>query len=156
VQAVGAALSELRAQAPASGDPEARALAAALDDLEQLRPAYLRACELHQRLSRSLAQGTDRYREEIARLTALHAAEKDLGLKLELRQTINAAQREIDQHARLDELRRALELRVSQLEHDLSHLRSLLLSGAAPSEARAEAERLLLHVGGFAALETQS
>jgi hypothetical protein len=153
--AVGQAVSLLamhagegRALEPALGD--------ALSDLERLRPIFLKLCKLHERLSAQLQELVQRPPElEVARLSQAYAAEKDLGLRLTLHQSIKLAQKKIEQQARMVDLRRGIELKLSLIEQSLQHLANQQQMGAPAVDLARDIQGLLTQVDTMAALEAE-
>ena len=109
----------------AEGSLTAPAERAMLFELEQLRPSFLRLCRLHERLLQRLEEmRLSPPEHEVAQLSQAYAAEKDLGLRFTLHQGIKLAQRKVEQQARLVDVRRQIELKLSLIEQSLVHLRS--------------------------------
>ena len=102
---VGQSISWITMRAEASArSPEERAV---LLELEALRLAFLRLCQLRERL----VQRLDELRlappeQEVAELSRAYSAEKDLGQRFTLHQGIKAAQKKIELQARWLELQR--------------------------------------------------
>jgi len=150
--AIGQSISwlVLHAEARAEG-PSERAL---LAELEGLRPAFLRLCQLHERLGQRLAElRLAPPEQEVARLSQAYAAEKDLGLRFTLHQSIKLAQRQIEQQSHLVDAQRQIELKLSLLEQSLVHLRNQQQLGAAWPDLARDIQGLLSQVGGAATLE---
>ena len=153
--AVGQAVSLLAMHAGEGRalDPE---LGAALIDLEQLRPMFLKLCKLHERLSLQLQELVQRPPEvEVARLSHAYAAEKDLGLRLTLHQSIKLAQKKIEQQARMVDVRRSIELELSLVEQSLQHLAVQQQIGAPAADLARDIQGLLAQLGTIAALEAE-
>jgi hypothetical protein len=131
-------------------------LGAALIDLEQLRPTFLKLCQLHERLSLQLQELVQRPPElEVARLSQAYAAEKDLGLRLTLHQSIKLAQKKIEQQARMVDLRRGIELKLSLVERSLAQLGSQQQLGVPDADLARDIRGLLAQVGTTTELETE-
>lgn len=140
----------LHAEARAEG-PSERAL---LAELEGLRPGFLRLCQLQERLGQRLAElRLAPPEQEVARLSRAYAAEKDLGLRFTLHQSIKLAQRQIEQQSHLVDAQRQIELKLSLLEQSLVHLRNQQQLGAAWPDLSRDIQGLLSHASGAAALE---
>lgn len=139
-------------------EPTARAPAdrAALVELEQLRPGFLRLCRLRQRLVQRLEEFRAAPPEhEVAELSQAYAAEKDLGLRFTLHQAIKLAQRKIEQQARLGDARRQLELKLSMIEQSLAQLRHQQQLGAGYADLARDIQGVSSHLAGAAALEAE-
>jgi hypothetical protein len=134
-------------------DPE---LARALVDLEQLRPVVLGLCKLHERVALQLQELVRRPPEhEVARLSQAYAAEKDLGLRLTLHQSIKLAQKKIEQQARMVDMRRSVELKLSLVEQSLAHLANQQQMGVVPADLARDIRGLLAQLGTTSALEAE-
>ena len=97
----------------------------AMTRLETLGPVYLGLCETHQRIAKFLTATPEaEIAAEIARLTAEFAAEKDLGLRLSLRQALGLARRRQEHRASMIHLLRSLGVKLESVERSLAYLRS--------------------------------
>ncbi len=125
------AIAAISARASAGGGPVP---IAALAELDQLRPLFLRHCQLHERLSRRLQElVVAPPQADVERLSHAYAAEKDLGARYTLHQAIKLAQRRVEQQVRMVEVRRDLEQKLSLIEqvpHELPNRQDLGLSSA--------------------------
>jgi hypothetical protein len=152
--AVGQSISwiVLHAESRAQG-PSERAL---LAEVEGLRPAFLRLCQLQERLGQRLEELRLAPPEhEVARLSQAYAAEKDLGLRFTLHQSIKLAQRKIEQQSHMVDSQRQIELKLSLLEQSLVHLRTQQQLGAAWPDLARDIQSLLAQAGGAATLEAE-
>ena len=132
------------------------ALGVALSELEQLRPTFLKLCKLHERLSVQLQELVQRPPElEVARLSQAYAAEKDLGLRLTLHQSIKLAQKKIEQQARMVDLRRSIELKLSLIEQSLQHLANQQQMGVPAADLARDIQALLAQAETAAAFEAE-
>lgn len=150
--AVGQSISwiVLHAETRVEG-PSERAL---LAELEGLRAVFLRLCELQERVGQRLAElRLAPPAQEVARLSRAYAAEKDLGLRFTLHQSIKLAQRKIEQQSQLSEAERQIEHQLSRLEQSLVHVRTQQQMGAAWPDLSRDIQGLLAQSGGVAALE---
>ncbi len=128
----------------------------ALADLERLRPTFLHLCQLQERLGQRLEELKLAPPEvEVARFSQAYAAEKDLGLRFTLHQSIKLAQRKIEQQARMADAQRQIELKLSLLEQSLVHLRNQQQLGAAWSDLSRDVQGIMSHGSGVAALEVE-
>jgi hypothetical protein len=129
---------------------------ATLLELEEARPAFLKLCKLHERLLQRLEEmRLSPPEQEASQLSQAYAAEKDLGLRFTLHQGIKLAQRKIEQQARLVDLKRQLELKLSLLEQSLAHLRSQQQLGAPAADLARDVPGILAHGAAAAALEAE-
>lgn len=152
--AVGQSISwiVLSAESLARG-PSERAL---LAELEELRPAFLRLCQLQERLAQRLEELRLAPPEhEVARLSQAYAAEKDLGLRFTLHQSIKLAQRKIEQQAHMIDSQRQIELKLSLLEQSLLHLRNQQQLGVAWPDLARDIQGLLIQVNAAANWEAE-
>lgn len=153
VQAVGNNVSWilLRHEAAARSAPERAALA----ELEQLRPAFLRLCRMHERLRQQLNElRLTPPEHEVIQLSARYAAEKDLGLRFTIHQAIKQAQRKIEQQTRLSDLFRHAELKLSLIEQSLVQLRNQGQLGGPSGDWVRDLQGVLVHATGVSELET--
>jgi hypothetical protein len=133
---------------PLARGPSERAL---LAELEALRPTYLRLCQLQERLGQRLEElRLSPPEHEVARLSQAYAAEKDLGLRFTLHQSIKLAQRKIEQQAHLVDSQRQIELKLSLLEQSLLHLRNQQQLGAPWPDLARDIQGLLIQVSAAA------
>lgn len=152
---VGQAISLITMHGEAAS-AESPALRDALAALEQLRPTFLRFCQLHERLSGRLQEMAQQPpQQEVARLSQAYAAEKDLGLRLTLHQSIKLAQKKIEQQARMLEMRRSVDLKLTMVEQVLGTLRNQQQLGASAQDLVREMQGLVVQVGTSAALEAE-
>ena len=137
----------------ASSSPELRD---ALNDLEHLRPTFLQFCQLHERLSHALQEmQREPPQQEVQRLSQAYAAEKDLGIRFTLHQSIKLAQKKIEQQARMIDLRRSVELKLTMVEQVLGTLRNQQQLGALAPDLVREMRGLVMQVGTPAALDAE-
>ena len=100
-------------------------LAASLTVLSELSSAFERSSKLHERLLRFLSQSSKEDLErDVGKLTEAFSNEKDLGLRVTLRQALILAQRRLEQYGRIRALERATELRLGMIESAAGHVRS--------------------------------
>jgi hypothetical protein len=151
--AVGQTISLITMNGGSATDPELRA---AIGELEQLRPVFLQFCQLQERLSLRLQEmQANPPQQEVQRLSAAYAAEKDLGMRLTLHQAIKVAQKKIEQQSRMVELRRNVELKLSMVEQVLGMLRNQQQLGAPTHELVHEMRGLVAQVGTTATFEAE-
>jgi hypothetical protein len=132
-------------------------LTSALATLPELAASFERLCTLHQRLSRFVAQNSRADLErEMTKLTDAFSKEKDLGLRVTLRQALIIAQRRLDQFTRLVALHRASELRLDMIESAAAHVRSSGLAMTSADDFAGEIRGLSTHVTTVNALEHDS
>jgi hypothetical protein len=158
VKRLGLSLHEIRA----SADEELRRvrspeLSSALASLRELAASFERLCLLHQRLSRFVAQNSRADLEhEVTKMTDAFSKEKDLGLRVTVRQALLIAQRRLEQHGRIVALHRASELRLDMIESAAAHVQSSGLAVASPDDFAGEIRGLMTHVTTVSALEHDS
>ena len=154
VLAVGQSISWIALKAePNASSPNERAL---LGDLETLRPIFVRSCQLQERVAQRLEElRLAPPEQEVARLSQAYAAEKDLGLRFTLHQSIKLAQRKIEQRAHLVDAQRQIELKLSWLERALHHLRSQQQLGAPWPDIARDIHALTTEASHLAALEAE-
>jgi len=129
---------------------------ALLNEFEGLRPAFLRLCQLQERVDARLEDlRLDPPEHEVARLSHAYAAEKDLGLRFTLHQSIKLAQKKIEQQSRMVDLQRQVELKLSLLEQSLTHLRSQQQLGVAWPDVARDMQALVAHASSALGLEAE-
>lgn len=154
VLAVGQSISWIVLKAEAHADTaEERSL---LADLERLRPVFVRLCQLQERFWQRLEELRLAPPEhEVTRLSQAYAAEKDLGLRFTLHQSIKLAQRKIEQQAHLVDAQRQIELKLSLIEQSLLHLRNQQQLGAPWPDVARDIQGLTTQNGSVATLEAE-
>ena len=125
--------------------------------LQGLLGAFMRMGALHQRLSRVLndAEGPG-LETKVARLGQALRAEKDVAVRLSLRQALSVGQRRLKQHEEIERTRRDLEVKLTTLELAFGYLRSALVSGGTPSELIGQLDELETGAGFVADLENEA
>jgi hypothetical protein len=117
---------------------------AAVTRLETLRDVHLALCETHQRVTKFLAATpTQELAGEVERLKAAFSAEKDIGLRLTLRQALTLAQRRVAHRESLGQTLRGVGVRLEALERSVSYLRSQGDSLARSPRFRSDVEQLV-------------
>jgi hypothetical protein len=126
----------------------------AIARLETLGPVYLELCVTHQRLGSFLLVATEAELSlEAERLKSLFSAEKDLGIRLTLRQALALAQRRIEHRQAMLQLFRSLGVKLESVERSVAYLRSqgpALTSNPAFAD---EIEALLAETGPAVAVD---
>jgi hypothetical protein len=139
------AISAISSRASSGGGPIP---IGALAELDQLRPLFLRHCQLHERLSRRLQElALAPPEQEVARLSQAYAVEKDLGARFTLHQGIKLAQKRLDQQARMVEMRRELEQALAPIERIPGQLHQQQQLGLSSAELATDMHALLSSVG---------
>lgn len=125
-------------------------------DLEELRPVFVRLCQLHERVGQRLEEVKASPPElEVAELSRAYAAEKDLGVRFTLHQGIKAAQKKIEQQGRWLELHRQAEHKLAIVEQSLSHLVGQQQLGLAGADLVREVQGVISHVTTLPAMEAE-
>lgn len=151
--AVGQAISVIMLHAPDAHEPVMRA---ALVELESLRPTFLHYCQLHERLSQRLQEMVLAPPQQEAQMLAqAYAAEKDLGARFTLHQSLKLAQKKTEQQARMTDMRRSIELKLVLVEQSLAHLHQQLSFGVVAAELARDMSGLVAQVGTAARLEAE-
>jgi hypothetical protein len=154
VQTLDRALATLRTL----GDARAPAdFSHALLRLDTLRPIYRSLCESDQRIGRFLAATTEAdLVAEAERLKAQFAAEKDLGVRLTIRQAIGSAQRRVEHRRTMAQLQRGIFVKLESLERSitffLSQGRALASNAGFPNDV----EALLAEIGPAIVADVES
>lgn len=127
------------------------------DRLQALAATFVQMSTLHQRLVRFLGSSPTGHLEgEVARLGREMAAEKDAGVRLTMRQTMNVAQRRQKQQEQIDGTRRALEAKMQTLEMSLDYLRSQIFAGGTEDDVDAQLDELAATVSFLPDLEAEA
>lgn len=122
--------------------------AIAASRLETLRSLYGGLCETHQRIGRFLSTATEAALvAEAERLKATFAAEKDLGLRLTLRQALGSATRRVDHRKSMVELQRGIGVKLESIERSMAYFVSQGAMLGANTEFAGDVEALLAEVG---------
>jgi hypothetical protein len=129
-------------------------LTTTLAHLDDAHRSFLRLAGLHQRLSQFLhgtpSSDLDR---DAARLHEDYAREKDLAVRMAIRQSLNLIQRR-RQHRQLTvNMLRAVELRVAAVEQSFAYIETQVLPLGSALELKAEVEALIARVSSVDALE---
>jgi hypothetical protein len=136
-----------------SDDPLAQA---ARLELEALRPAFVRLCQLRERLLHLAEEMRLAPPEhELAELSRAYAAEKDIGQRFTLHQGIKAAQRKVEQQQRLASVLRQVDVKLSLVEDSLVHLRHAHQQGLTGADLARDVQALMMHVLLVPALEAE-
>jgi hypothetical protein len=97
----------------------------AVTRLETLRGIHLALCESHQRITKFLAATPAKeLGAEVDRLRVAFMAEKDIGLRLTLRQALTLAERRRGHRENLVQVLRGVGVRMESLERSIAYLRS--------------------------------
>lgn len=149
---VGQSISAIASRA--LGSSSEAGLIVAMAELEQLRPVFLRFCQIHERLSQRLQEmALNPPEQEVALLSQAYAAEKDLGARFTLHQSIKLAQKKQEQESRMLDMRRAIELKLSLVEQALGHLYNQQQLGVSAAELSRDVHNLVAQVGTPSTLE---
>jgi len=145
VRALHGALAEIR---DAGGRAPTAAFEHAIARLETLGPVYLELCVTHQRLGAFLLATTEaELALEAERLKASFTAEKDLGIRLTLRQAMALAQRRIEHRLAMLQLFRGLGVKLETVERSVAYLRSQGPALTSNPSLADEVEALLAETG---------
>jgi hypothetical protein len=145
VRSLHDALADIR---DAGGRAPAPSFERAVARLETLGPLHIELCETHQRIGRFLATTTEAdLALEIGRLRASFNAEKDLGLRLTLRQAIALAERRVEYRQSMVHVRRSLDVKLETIERSVAYLRSQGAALPANPSLADEVEALLTETG---------
>jgi hypothetical protein len=113
-------LGELRTLAGPRADPAYRR---AVDRLDQIHVAFRATCEAEQGIQHFMAATSEAdLQREVEQLEKTIASEKDLTIKLTLRQALVLAKRRIDQRQSMSSELGALSLKLGTVERAVGHL----------------------------------
>lgn len=119
--------------------------------LDSLLLAFTKLAALHQQLSQPVGgagagdAASNPVAQELARISAALAEEKDPTLKLSLKQAMAIGQRRLKQHEQVDIQRRALGIKMSTLEMSFDYLRSHVFGGTTAQDLARELDEI--HAG---------
>jgi hypothetical protein len=154
VQTLDRAIATIRTfggqQPPASFD---RAMAL----LETLPGLYRALSENDQQIGLFLAATSEAELEaEAERLKQQFGAEKDLGVRLTLRQAMTAAQRRLDRRRSMAQLRRGIRVKLDSAERSITYFLSQGRALASNAGFRDDVEALLAELGPALVIDTES
>jgi len=125
-------------------------------ELEGLRPAFMRLCQVRERaLARIEEMRLSPPEREVADLSRAYAAEKDLGQRFTLHQAIKLAQKKVEQRHRVVDVLRQAETKLSLVEESLARLRHQRQQGLSGPELMREIQGAMTHVLLVPALEAE-
>lgn len=153
VLAVGQAISVVALHAPEAHSP---VMQTAIAELQSLRPTFLHYCQLHERLSKRLQEMELSPPQQEAHMFAqAYAAEKDLGARFTLHQSMKLAQKKVEQQARMTDMCRSIELKLGLVEQALAHLQQQLAFGVVAADLARDISSLVAQVATPARLEAE-
>jgi len=132
-------------------------LESTLDKLEQGKRSFLRLAAIHQRVSRFLhAMPAAELERETVRIGEAISAEKDLAVRMALRQSLMLAQRRLRQREQMVSTRRTVELQMATMEQSFLYLESVVLGGASALEVTEEVDAFTVRISTVAGLEAEA
>jgi hypothetical protein len=132
-------------------------LRAVLGRLETLQEAYVRLASVHDRVSEYLKGGpSGQHEPETARLSEALSREKDMSVRLALRQSLTLAQRRVEQRAHIANTLRAVELKMTAIEQSFAYLGSQVIGLGSAVELKAEVDALMAQFSSVGALEVEA
>jgi hypothetical protein len=138
-------LADIRAGAARLDAASQRHVNAGLDAIAR---SFAASCEKHQRVSKYLASTPEAgLLEEIDRQKRAFSAEKDLALRLAIRQSIALAQRRLDQRAHLEKSLRTATVSLETLERAAGALRAQVQALGLTQELIVELDALRHEIG---------
>jgi hypothetical protein len=103
--------------------------------LDAMLLVFVKIATLHQQLDQFAGAGSvGQVEQELMRLGQALADEKDMSVRLTLRQALTLGQRRLKQHEQIDSQRRALGIKLSTLEMSFDYLRSHVFGGSSAEE----------------------
>ena len=103
--------------------------------LDAMLLVFVKIATLHQQLDQFAGAGSvGHVEQELMRLGQALADEKDMSVRLTLRQALTLGQRRLKQHEQIDSQRRALGIKLSTLEMSFDYLRSHVFGGSSAEE----------------------
>jgi hypothetical protein len=103
--------------------------------LDAMLLVFVKIATLHQQLDHFAGAGSvGHVEQELMRLGQQLADEKDMSVRLTLRQALTLGQRRLKQHEQIDSQRRALGIKLNTLEMSFDYLRSHVFGGSSAEE----------------------
>jgi hypothetical protein len=103
--------------------------------LDAMLLVFVKIATLHHQLDQFAGAGSvGHVEQELMRLGQQLADEKDMSVRLTLRQALTLGQRRLKQHEQIDSQRRALGIKLSTLEMSFDYLRSHVFGGSSAEE----------------------
>jgi hypothetical protein len=129
----------------------------AVQRIDALRSVYGGLCEVHQRIERFLATTNEaELTVEAERLKAAFAAEKDLGIRLTLKQALGAAQRRVEHRRSMAQLLRGIGVKLESVERSMAYMNSQGLALTANPRLSDEVDAILAEIGPAISVEVES
>lgn len=127
------------------------------EKLAELGLAFARFSALHEQLSRFVTETpvTD-IQQEISKTRGQLTSEKDLAVRVTVRQALALAERRLSQWERIGNTRRAVEIQLDTLEKSFSYVRSRAMGLAPAPEVHRDIDALLAQVRSLHALELEA
>lgn len=138
-------LGELKSAEVGADNPDP---AATQQNLGKIGAAFVKMCHTHQRLGGVVNTMPEaELGEEVQRLKQAFSAEKDLGLRLGIKQSIALAQRRVDQREKMVSTLRNLSVRLDSVERSVADLRGQARAVGLNAEVATEIEALATELG---------
>lgn len=130
---------------------------AARQKLLDLRFTFVRLAAVHQRLARFAAESpAAEIDQEIARTRQQLAGEKDLSVRVSVRQSLALAERRLAQWEHIGNTRRAVEVQLDTLEKSFAYLRSRAMTSSRAADVQHEIDTLLSQASSVTLLEAET
>jgi len=122
--------------------------------LETVKVSFLRLAGIHNRGSRFFASSpTADIERDQARLRDALSGEKDLTVRMALRQSLTLVQRRMEHRTQLTNTLRAVELKMEAIEQSFAYLASQVAGLESALELKAEVDAFVTHFSSVDALE---
>jgi hypothetical protein len=122
--------------------------------LDETQRSFVRLASLHQRLSQFLAHmPAAELESEVQRRSQALSGEKDLAVRMALRQSLGLVQRRLQHRELTANMLRAVELRMTAIEQSFLYIESHVLELGSALELKAEVDALVARVSSVDALE---
>jgi len=132
-------------------------LEGAIDKLDHVQRSFLRLAVIHQRGTKFLhAMPVADLERETARIGAAIAEERDLSIRMALRQSLALAQRRIRQREQMVITRRTVELQMATMEQAFLYLDSVVLDGGSAFELKEEIDAFTVPITTVDGLEAEA
>jgi len=129
-------------------------LGATMNHLEETRRSFMRLASLHQRLSQFLMHmPAAELESEVQRRSQALSREKDLAVRMALRQSLGLVQRRLQHRELTANMLRSVELRMAAIEQSFFYIESHVLQLGSALELKAEVDALVARVSSVDALE---
>jgi len=157
VRAVRETAASIVQSARKARDIEPAELGAIVERIDAVQHAFVRLAHAGQRVSGFLSSlPTADIEAEMKRVSDSLVGEKDLVVKLGLKQSLGLLQRRVRERDRVVNALRATDVQMRTIETSFTYIRSVLANTSSPRDCAAEIESLAMQIAACEALETEA